>query len=309
MDILTYEEVDDTQMSELTLACFGHTYSKEHISKMVKNDSRIPEWGGELYAVEEGKVFGTVGMLFPKVKTESGTESGIEEVGGIRNVCTRASKSRKGTARRLLDEAHKRLADKGVRFSFLMTSKALVAYGLYEKLGYRDIYHHPTAFKEGGGTQSGVELKKEKDPEYVKDLYQGSTEGLNGLIVREPDYWQAIEARGWPDNDKVRIAYEDGKKIGYALYIKKRKQLDCEEIGAMDDKSLNKILGALESEAGEDDVVIHNVNPNHRDVLESRGYHIYDDKWDKVMVKDFEGEGNTERDILQPFHVSIYESF
>ncbi len=77
----------------------------------------------------------------------------------------------------------------------------------------------------------------------------------------------------------------------------------------MDKRSLNKILGALESEAGEDDVVIYNVNPNHRDVLGSRGYHIYEDRWDKVMVKDFEGEGNTVRDILQPFHVSIYESY
>lgn len=305
MDIVTYDEVDNHQMSELTLACFGHTYSKEHVSNMVKNDSRIPDWGGELYAVEDEKVIGTVGMLFPKVRTKSG----IEEAGGIRNVCTRASESRRGTARRLLDEAHKRMKERGVRFSFLMTSKALVAYGLYEELGYRDIYHHPTAFKKGGKDEDGIEFEKEKDPEYIRELYQKNTEGLNGLVVREPDYWNAIEARGWPDNDKVRIAYEDGNKIGYALYSKKRKQLDCQEISAESESDLNKILGALESEAGDDDVVIYNVNPNHEDVLKKRGYHIYDDKWDKVMVKDFEGEGDTVQDLLEPFHVSIYESY
>jgi len=305
MEIVTYEEVDDIQMSELTLACFGHTYSREHVSNMIKNDSRIPDWGGELYAVEDGKVIGTVGMLYPKVRTEDG----IQEVGGIRNVCTRASESRKGTARRLLDEAHKRMLDRGVRFSFLMTSKALVAYRFYENLGYRDIYHHPTAFKKAEKNESDIQLKKEKEPGYIRELHQENVEGLNGLVVREPDYWQAIQARGWPDNDKVRIAYEDNNKIGYALFSKKRKQLDCEELGAKDEGYLNKILAGLESKAGDHDVVIHNVNPNHEDVLKKRGYHIYDDKWDKVMVKDFEDEQHVELDILRPFHVSIYESY
>ncbi|MFW6040987.1 MAG: GNAT family N-acetyltransferase [Thermoplasmatota archaeon] len=181
MNIIHYDQVDDNEMSELTLTCFSHPYSKKHIEGMIKADSRVPEWGGELYAEKNGRLLGTVGILFPRAKKVDGS---IEKVGGIRNVCSRPTASRKGVAKTLLVEAHKKLKKEEVRFSFLMTSKATVAHNLYKKLGYRDIFVYPEAFKKVEHKKSEVEFKKEEDPNYIRELYMKSMKDLNGLVVR-----------------------------------------------------------------------------------------------------------------------------
>ena len=303
MEILTYYEVDDQQMSELTLACFSHAYSREHVKKMVAADSRLPDWGGELYACENGKVLGTVGLLYPKLKTSEG----VIKVGGIRNVCTRPSTSRKGTARKLMEEAHRRMVEEGVRYSLLMTSRSLIAYDLYLKLGYKDVHIYPTAFKKVEKKDAKVEFREEVDPMYVKELYRQSVSDLEGLTVREDDYWQMAEARGWPSNDNVEFAYLGDEKVGYAMYHKRRKQVDCGEIAAKDENSLRDILESLEATVDREFIVIYYVNPDHHKLLDQMGYTINNDNWGRVMMKDIGDENSLEFD--HKFHVGCYETY
>ncbi len=310
MEIVTYEEVDDDQMTELTLTCFNHPYSKQHVVDMIKADSRVPEWGGELYAKEDEKVLGTVGLLFPRLKTKSG----VELTGGIRNVCTRPSASRKGVSTKLLNRAHEIMEEKGVRFSFLMTDKSNVAHNLYEKLGYRDILAYPAAYKKlkSDVENEEIELKEEEDPEYVRKTYLNSVEGLTGLVVREDEFWEMAEARGWPKNENVRIAYRNGEKIGYLMLQGGRSQVICEEIAVEEKKDLPTLLQAVESIYDKNYFVIKFVNQNYVNILKDYGFNYYEDRWGQVLVKSFQGKLQDHLDELgyeDTFHNGIYESF
>ncbi|MFW6038746.1 MAG: GNAT family N-acetyltransferase [Candidatus Saliniplasma sp.] len=310
MEIVTYEDVDDDQMTELTLTCFNHPYSKQHVIDMIEADQRVPRWGGELYAKEDEKVLGTVGLLFPKVKTKEGTET----VGGIRNVCTRPSASRRGVSTKLLNRAHEMMEEKDVRFSFLMTDRSNVAHNLYEKFGYRDILAYPSAYKKikSNGENEEIELKEEEDPEYIRKTYLKSVEGLTGLVVREKDFWEMANARGWPENKNVRIAYKDGKRIGYLMLKGGRDQVICEEIAVEDEKDLPILLKKVENNYDKEYFVIKFVNPNYVDILSNYGFNYYDDRWGVVMVKDFDKNPEETLELLgyeQTFYNSIYESF
>ncbi|MFO7990767.1 MAG: GNAT family N-acetyltransferase [Thermoplasmata archaeon] len=302
MKIVHYHDLDDIQMTELTLACFHHTYSKEHVKKMVEADKRIPDWGGELYAVDGDVVLGTVGLLYPRINTEED----LEIVGGIRNVCTRPSASRKGVARRLMEEAHKRMKEKGVRYSFLMTSKSLVAYDLYVKLGYRDIHRFPAAFKKTEKKSTEVKFEDEVEPDCVRSLYKESVENLQGLIVREDDYWGMAKARGWPDTSQLKTAYQDGEKIGYAMFNKRRKQMDCVELVAEVEENLTVLIQALESRAQGRDLAFYHVTPYLKSVLTKRGCHHYNDTWGRIMVKEWKEKLPLDEDL---FHCGIFETF
>jgi len=292
-------------MTELMLACFNHAYSKDHLKKMIQADRRMPEWGGELYAEEDGKVLGCVGILYPKAKI-SGE---IRKVGGIRNVCSRPSESRKGVIKQLIKRAHGIMREE-VDVSFLMTSKSGVAYNLYRKLGYATVHIPPRAYKRVKGPQSETEFRDQVDPEYVRWLYMNSVKDLSGLVIREKDYWNMAQARGWPDNDNVRIAYREGEKIGYAMYESSRNSLSVKEF-AVERDNLKALLRGLESVSDKDYILLSYVNPSYRDFLQKAGYSWHQDLWYRVMVKDLKGESDKilKASDKKNFHVGIYETF
>ncbi len=305
MEIVHFDEVDESEMTELMLACFNHAYSKDHLKEMIQSDGRMPGWGGELYAKEDGRILGCVGILYPKAKL-SGE---VRKVGGIRNVCSRPSRSRRGVIKKLMERAHETMHEE-VDLSFLMTSKSGVAYNLYQKLGYETIHVPPRAYKRVEDQQSDIEFKDQVDSEYVRWLYNTSVEDLSGLAVREEDYWKMAKARGWPDNDNVKIAYRNGKKIGYAMYESSRNSLSVKEFAAEGD-NLKTLLKGLESLSDKDYVVLSYVNPSYRGFLQKAGYSWHQDLWYRVMVKDLRN-GPNEKIKLQNkenFHVGIYETF
>ncbi len=304
MEIVDHREISDAAMTELCLACFDHAHSKKRLKRMIKSDGRLPEWGGELYATENGKVLGVVGLLYPKVRIKNRTF----KVGGIRNVCCRPSNSKKGVAERLMREAHK-ILKKEVDHSFLMTSASNVAYNLYKKLGYHDVYVPAKAFKERENTDSDVEFRHEDDPGYVRSVYTDSVNDLTGLVVRKRSFWDMAEARGWPKNENIRIAYKDGERIGYVMFDCSRNRLTVQEIGA-EENFLPEILDGLESQTEKDHLVLSYGNPTFKETIEKKNYEWTQDLWYRVMKKDFNEENRGRKfDSLKTFHMGIYESY
>ncbi|MBS3790418.1 MAG: GNAT family N-acetyltransferase [Candidatus Thermoplasmatota archaeon] len=304
MEIVNFDEVEDSDMIELNLACFNHTYSKDHIKKMIRSDKRMPDWGGELYAKEKGKILGCVGILFPRVKLSEETK----KVGGIRNVCSRPSKSRRGVVKNLMERAHDTLRQE-VELSFLMTPKSNVAYNLYKKLGYETVHVPPKAYKKAEEKETDIEFRDENDPEYVRSLYLESVKDLSGLVVREEDYWDMAEARGWPDNDNVKIAYRNGEKIGYSIYEFSRNSLSVKEFASEGNSKV--LLQGLESICDKEYIVLSYVNPNYRDFLLNAGYSWHQDLWYSIMVKDLKNGVSDTMNIedINNFHAGIYETF
>lgn len=307
MSILHYDEVTDDQMTELTLTCFNHPYSKEHVERMIQADERIPEWGGELYFEKGDTILGTLGLLYPRVRTKKG----VEKAGGIRNVCTRPSASRRGVAKKLFSEAHDRMREEGVRWVFLMTSKSLVAYNLYRKLGYHDIHVYPAAYKQTEEVESDVELRDEADPGYIREVYMGSVEGLTGLVEREESFWDMAEARGWPENSDIKTVNRQDEKIGYVMVKESRNQLVCEELAA-ENSDIKPILKELERGTDKEYLVLKYVNPNYVPMIKDYGFDHYQDRWSRIMVKDFQDDMGETSYLLgkgDTFHNGTYESY
>ena len=300
-----FDEVDESEMTELMLACFNHAYSKDHIKKMIRADRRMPKWGGELYAKEDDKVLGCVGILYPRARLSGETR----KIGGIRNVCSRPSESRRGVIKKLMERAHEIMREK-VDFSFLMTSKSGVAYNLYQKLGYETIHVPPRAYRRVKDQQSDIEFRDQVDPGYVHWVYMNSVKELSGLVVREENYWDMAEARGWPDNDEVKIAYKDGERIGYAMYDSSRNSLSVKEFAA-EKGNLGALLRGLESHSDKDYIVISYVNPSYRKLLEGAGYSWHEDLWYRVMFKDMrdDSDESIKAEDRKNFHTGIYETF
>ncbi|KXA91470.1 hypothetical protein AKJ57_01185 [candidate division MSBL1 archaeon SCGC-AAA259A05] len=308
MKIVTHDEVGDHQRTELTLACFDYPYSGEIIKEITKVDPRVPNWGGDLYVKEGEKVLGMLKVLFPRARTKNGTE----KVGGIGHVCTRPSASRRGVATRLFEEAERVMKEEGFRFSFLNTSKSLVAYNLYRKLGYRDILAPPKAYKKIEKGETRVEFKKVEGPDYIQSTYQKSVEGLTGLIAREDKFWNIAEVHGFPENENVKVAYEEGRKIGYVMYEKKKNWILCSEVAAKKKENVPQLLKALESKTNKKFVVLNFLNPNYTDLTKNCGFNYHGDMWKRVMVKDFEENFEETFDLFgqgETFHIGIYEYY
>ncbi len=305
MKIVHFDEVDESEMTELMLACFNHAYTKDHLKKMIRSDRRMPEWGGELYAEEDGKVLGCVGILYPRAKI-SGE---VRKVGGIRNVCSRPSESRKGVIKNLMGRAHEIMREE-VDVSFLMTSKSGVAYNLYRKLGYETIHVPPRAYKKVEDRQSDIEFRDQVDPDYVRWMYMNSVEDFSGLVVREEDYRDMAEARGWPDTDKLKIAFKEDKKIGYAMYESSRNSLSVKEFAA-ERENLKIFLKGLESVSDKDYIVLSYVNPSYKGFLRDMGYKWHQDLWYRVMMKDLRDDTDKIIEAIdkENFHTGIYEIF
>ncbi len=297
MEIVTYEEVGDYDMSELTLACFNHPYSWEHIRGMIRADCRLPPWGGELYAVEKGEVLGTCGMLYPRIIFDSRRE----RVGGIRNVCVRNSASGRGVATELLREAHARFEDQGIGRIFLMTSRSGIAHSLYRTLGYEDIHVYPVAFKAIEKVESDVGFETGPDNHMVRKLYLESVQGLEGLIVREKGFEKMAQARGWPDNNDLHIAHHQNESIGYAMFKEGRKSIICQEMAG----DVKDIIEGLERMAQGRYLVFQYVNPLHRSILENMGYRYSTDQWQVVMMRSLDNHES----FRGNFHNGIYESY
>ncbi len=300
MEVLHHEDVDESQMTELMLACFDHAYSKDHLEDMISSDKRMPEWGGELYAKEGDKLLGCVGLIYPRAKI-SGE---VKKVGGVRNVCSRPSESRRGVIKKLMKRAHEILEDE-VDSSFLMTSKSGVAYNLYKKLGYETVHVPPKAYKKVEDRDPDIEFRDEADPDYMLSLYKRSVEDLSGLVVREDDFFEMAEARGWPDNDDVRTAYKDGDRIGYAMFESSRNSLSVKEF-AVEDEHKREFLRSLEDVSEKDYVVISYVNPSYRNILKDMGYHWHDDLWYRIMAKE---HGISRLKGQEDFHAGVYEVY
>jgi len=131
--IIAYDELKDpTQFAILADSAFNWTATPGRVAERRKLDSRYRDPFG--FGMLDGRTLaGFVGVMDIKVRTRFGE---VISAGGIHNVMTRPDYVRKGIAARLLSRAHTHFRSKGYVFSFLFTLRSLVAWRLYDRLGY-----------------------------------------------------------------------------------------------------------------------------------------------------------------------------
>ena len=76
MKIREYDEVDEQQVLDLNLGCFGWFLPPKRVKKLRRLDPRIPDYFA-LYAVEGDEILSQVGA----VTLDTQTTSGVEKLG------------------------------------------------------------------------------------------------------------------------------------------------------------------------------------------------------------------------------------
>ncbi len=217
MEFLPYDRVDPEQVRRLNLLGLGYYLGPERVARMRRLD---PRFGGDfaLYAVEDGQVLAQTGLLEVTLRTVAGEE----KAGALWAVCTLPGHARRGVARALLTEAHRIFTERGYRFSFLTTSRSLVAHHLYRDLGYRDLAPMATAF-------APASLKPPDDswsltspgltPEVAGTAWNIWRDAFRGRLgfVRPRAFLAAAEAGGDLEPQGIRLISRRGQPVGYAF--------------------------------------------------------------------------------------------
>jgi len=194
--IITFDELKDYyQFLRLMESSFGWTPTPEQILKRRIADERYKYPFG--FCLMKGKTLaGFVGVMDIPVRTIDGK---IIKVGGIHNVATYPNFSRQGIAKELFDFVHNHFRTLGYRFSFLFTSKTIVAFSIYQKLGYKDflpINKLVRAYKmfniKNQRIDRTVLAKAEINHGLIEDIYRNVMHNQTGFAVRNPGWSKSI---------------------------------------------------------------------------------------------------------------------
>jgi ribosomal protein S18 acetylase RimI-like enzyme len=193
MTIVPFDRIRDYyQFMKLMHGAFNWAESPKQVARVRRLDPRFRDPFG--FALQEGtRLLGFVGTVDIPMKTMAGD---IEMVGGIHSVATDPDAARSGVATRLMDHSHRFFRRRGYRFSFLCTSRSLVAHGLYERLGYTDIRsleQYPRAYR-AFPERRGKTRRSGRKPDFrlIQRIFTGALRDRTGCAVRGPDWPRAL---------------------------------------------------------------------------------------------------------------------
>ncbi len=230
MRVRTYDEIDPLDAFRLSMLSFGAAWDAAKIRR-VRMRNRTYLDGFAMYAEERGRVLAQVVPLRFRVRLTSG----IEDVGGLAGVCSHPAVWGRGYARRLIDAAHVRFRDMGLRISTLTTSRNIRGYGVYAKMGYADL----APFRAGlrpvlrARRPKGYRLRRTTpaDLPEIHRLYRRQTRNMLGWTERAPDLlaWKVFAE---PDYlSKYRVLTRGGATVGY-LRTRPEEGVTLEEVVA-----------------------------------------------------------------------------
>jgi ribosomal protein S18 acetylase RimI-like enzyme len=284
LEILEYDQVDPVDVLDLNLLSLGYPLTPERAALIRALDERpFPFFA--LYAVEDGIIAGQVGVYRLPVMTTDGPQ----EVGGAWAVCTHPAFERRGIAYRLMDDAHQRMQEAGLRFSTLGTARHRGAYALYKRLGYEDVFIPTSSFARLEDIRQETALVAERaSPEQIalaEAFYQQAAVGYLGFARRGRNYLAIMAATGDLDAGEVWLLWDGDRLAGYALASL------SESILAVNSLLLEKGQGAAEAVAAickGQDVRFVRVRVDHPSVgvgLLQGGYPSGLESWTTFMVK------------------------
>ena len=286
MKILEYDDVDPLSVLQLNMLALEFALTPEHVAHIRRTDPRpFPFFA--LYAVEDDKVLGQVGVFrLPMISTE-----GREDVGGLWAVTTHPQHAGRGVASRLLDEAHTRMRETGLRFSTLGTNGYRVAYKLYQRHGYEDMgvlgtalarwetAHQPTRLRAQPPGPEGFDL--------VDTIFANIANKYLGFAWRHTPF--AI-LRDKVDLGDVWILQENNYPVGYAIAQKNKSVLNISSLLLSRGIDVTEAVAAVVNEIKTPYIKVKISRPIEITNLRNAGYQVAHPTWGAFMVKPLNPE-------------------
>jgi len=280
MKILEYNDVDPLQVLHLTMLALDFPFTPEHAAHIRRTDPR-PFPFFTLNAVEDDMVLGQVGVFrLPMIST-----NGREDVGGVWAVATHPAHSGRGVASALLEEAHTRMREAGLRFSTLGTNRYRTAYKLYQEHGYEDMQVHATALAKWETAHQPTRLCVQPvgldGYEFVEKLFADIAQEYLGFTWRHTPFARLRMV----DLSDLWILKENGHPIGYAFVHTDQSMLKISNLTLKLGVDATEAVAAVTAELKSSYVQVKITRPIEIASLRRAGYQVAHPTWGAFMVK------------------------
>ena len=304
MQITTYRELKNKDPFMFLIAqSLSWPIVPAELEKIINLDIRLKNSPVGFCALEDGKLAGFVGVLDIPTKTISGKE---EMVGGIWCVATNPNFAKRGICKILMERAHQYFKEKNYPFSFLQTSRTLIAYAIYVKMEYIEIEkinRYPEAYKVFQKDKAETKADAKLDPETIRVIYQEFVKKKTGFVIRQNDFLKMFAERNRFEEKK---SFQD--KNGYVLASSSRNVVTVQEFISWDEQTYHKLLDQIESIA--QGGVIDRMITHERllEIYRSRGYCIEQGDHGVFMVKKLADMDFVEA-YGEAFHIGVLDLF
>ena len=281
MRIEVYDNLDPISVLQLNMLALDFALTPEHAAHIRQSDPR-PFPCLAVYSVEDDAILGQVGIFrLPMISTE-----GREDVGGIWAVSTHPQYADRGIASRLLDEAHNRMREAGLRFSTLGTNRYRVAYKLYRQHGYQESNVWATALAPWEIAHQPTRLWAQPlGPEgydFVDKIYMDIAQDYLGFAWR---YIPFARLRRVVNPADIWIIRENNRVVGYALARPDQTILTISNLVLQRNIAAAEATAAVAAELKSAYVQVKISRPSEITSLRGAGYQVAHPTWDAFMVK------------------------
>jgi len=304
LEIVTYGDLGSKSgLLPLLEQAFGWPFNEREFSRFVKIDPRLRNGVVGYCAMENGRVVSYVGAMDLATRTLDGA---IEHAGGVYGVATLPGYTRRGYSTALLEATHEYFRRKGYRFSFLNTSPTIVAYSLYKKLGYSDVYSYPSVYKVLNTKKATLpEAKTLKlDLDKVLAIYDKYVRDKVGLVVRNRAYLE-MHAKDKRLTSKNTICTDEG----YIVFRKEQYSTRIWELVAQNKVEAEKLVKTVEDKARGVVFARAVFDKTLRQIYLSRGYAFLNEGHSVFMVKPLQTETSFEQVYGEDFFQTQLDHF
>ena len=281
MNIFEYSDVDPLSVLHLTMLALDFPLTPEHAAHIRHTDPR-PFPCFTVNAVEENWVLGQVGVFrLPMISTE-----GRENVGGVWAVSTHPNYAGRGIATALLDEAHSRMRDAGLRFSTLGTGRSRISHKLYQRHGYVDMNVWATALTRWETAHQPTHLRAQplasQGYDFVEKLFAELASDYLGFAWRHTPF---ARLRDKVNLEEIWVLWENNAAVGYVFARKEKSMLLISVQVLRIDINATEAIAAIASEMKAPYVQVTTSRPCDIDSLRRAGWQVAHPDWSAFMVK------------------------
>ena len=240
-----------------------------------------------LYAVEGDDVLATVEVHRPRFVLPRG----VETVAGLAYVATRPRSARQGLAQRLISEVFEREKSAGLRWVLLWTGKHNVAHGLYEKLGFSDVWATRRALRRVPGAvslPSGYSAREALEADLpILDALQGTmAQGRPGFSARPRGHLSRCCRADLAGLRDLMVLEYAGRPVGYGLLRKAWEGFTGWESVVEAATHREALLRALEGRAADRWLVLGTTPTDlWEDACRKEGFQILPDSYGVLMAR------------------------
>jgi GNAT superfamily N-acetyltransferase len=285
MQILEYDDIDPLDALHLSMLGLDYALTPEQAAHLRRSDPRLFPCL-TIYGVEGKMAVGQVGISrLPMVSV-----AGREDVGGIWAVCTHPECTGHGVASHLLEEAHSRMRDAGLRFSTLSTNRCLTTYKLYQQLGYVDMGVWATALAPWETAHRPTRLRARppgaEGYQFIEQLFAKIAGDYLGFTWRHTPFGRLHDK---VNLDEIWIIWRNERPVGFAVVRKNTALLNIHDLMLQNGLDIIEAVAALAAEVKSEFVQIMISRPTDIVDLRRAGWRVTHPSWNSFMVKPLMG--------------------